>query len=367
MFLSAALADWFFIGSVPGFVVGDIYDVAAIAAFLFACLFIVAAIYAMHRSDVERARVQLLLATTLASIGDAVIATDNEGRLTFLNPEAERLTGWKSTDAIRKPLSSVFHIVNEATRHTAENPVDKVLRVGKTVGLANHTILIGRDGMEIPIDDSAAPIRSADDATFGVVMVFRDVAEQRSAELARAQLAAIVEFSGDGIITKNLDAIVQTWNASAERILGYSAAEMIGQPITRIIPPDRLDEETQILARLRSGLPYERLETVRVAKDGRHVNVSISVSPLKDRDGHIVGASKILHDITDIVAAREALRNERELLATTLSSIGDGVIVTDDAGRVTFINPEAQKLTGWTQAGNATFRQLGVVKVRASS
>ena len=91
MLVAAAMADWFFIGSTPGFVFGNIYDVAAIAAFLVACLFIVAAIHAMHRADVERARVQHLLATTLASIGDAVIATDKEGRITFINPEAERL------------------------------------------------------------------------------------------------------------------------------------------------------------------------------------------------------------------------------------------------------------------------------------
>ena len=350
MLLSAAMADWFFIGSTPGFAFSNIYDVAAIAAFLAACLFIVAAIYAMHRADADRARVQRQLGTTLASIGDAVIATDIVGRITFINSEAERLTGWKSADAIGKSLASVFHIVNEVTRQTAETPVDEVLHAGKTVGLANHTILIARDGTEIPIDDSAAPIRSADGATFGVVMVFRDVAEQRTAQVARARLAAIVEFSGDAIITKDLDGIVQTWNASAERILGYTAAEMVGQPITRIIPPDRLDEEPQILARLRSGLSYERLETVRVAKDGHHIPVSLSVSPLKDRDGHVVGASKIIHDIIEIVAAREALKDERELLATTLSSIGDGVIVTDADSRVTFINPEAERLTGWTQS-----------------
>ena len=350
MLLSAAMADWFFIGSTPGFAFSNIYDVAAIAAFLAACLFIVAAIYAMHRADADRARVQRQLGTTLASIGDAVIATDIVGRITFINSEAERLTGWKSADAIGKSLASVFHIVNEVTRQTAETPVDEVLHAGKTVGLANHTILIARDGTEIPIDDSAAPIRSADGSTFGVVMVFRDVAEQRTAQVARARLAAIVEFSGDAIITKDLDGIVQTWNASAERILGYTAAEMVGQPIMRIIPPDRLDEEPQILARLRSGLSYERLETVRVAKDGHHIPVSLSVSPLKDRDGHVVGASKIIHAITEIVAAREALKDERELLATTLSSIGDGVIVTDADSRVTFINPEAERLTGWTQS-----------------
>jgi PAS domain S-box-containing protein len=349
MFLSAALAARFYIGS-AGFVLGNVYDVAAILAFLVACLFIVGAIHAMQSSDVERARMQHLLRTTLVSIGDAVIATDSNGLITFLNPEAERLTGWKSIEAIGKSVPSVFHIVDEATRYNAENPIDKVLRFGKTVGLANHTILIARDGREIAIDDSAAPIRSADGVTFGVVMVFRDVTEQRSAELARARLAAIVEFSGDAIVTKNLDGIVQTWNASAERILGYTAAEMIGQSITRVIPADRLHEETEILGRLRRGLPYERLETIRVAKDGRQLHVSISVSPLKDGDGLVIGASKILHDITDIIATREALRNEHELLTTTLSSIGDGVIVTDAESRVTFLNPEAQKLTGWTHA-----------------
>jgi PAS domain S-box-containing protein len=348
--LSTAMADWFFISSAPGFAFHNIYDVAAIAAFLVACIFIVASIHTMHRAEAARTDVRHLLSTTLASIGDAVIATDNEGRITFMNAEAERLTGWKSADAVLKSLTSVFHIVNEPSRQIVENPVEKVLRFGKTLGLANHTILIARDGTETPIDDSAAPIRSADGVTLGVVMVFRDVGEQRRAELTRARLAAIVEFSGDAIITKNLDGIVQTWNASAERILGYTAAEMIGQSITRIIPPERLDEETQIIARLRKGLPYERLETVRVAKDGRHIHVSISVSPLKDRDGRVIGASKILHDITDIVVAREQLSNERELLATTLSSIGDGVIVTDAEGRVTFVNPEAQRLTGWTQS-----------------
>jgi len=160
--LAAAMADWFFIPPIRAFAFSNAYDVASIAAFLFACLFIVTAIHTMHRADRERARAQDLLATTLASIGDAVIATDSQGRVTFINPEAERLTGWKSAEAIGKSLGSVFQILNETTREAAENPVDKVLRFGKTFGLANHTILIARNGTEIPIDDSAAPIRSAD-------------------------------------------------------------------------------------------------------------------------------------------------------------------------------------------------------------
>jgi len=123
-----------------------------------------------------------LLATTLASIGDAVIVTDAEGRITFVNSEAERLTGWKSAEAARCALPEVFRIINEQTRETVENPVEKVLRLGAVVGLANHTVLITKDGREIPIDDSGAPIRLPNGLFFGVVLVFRDFTERKKAE-----------------------------------------------------------------------------------------------------------------------------------------------------------------------------------------
>jgi PAS domain S-box-containing protein len=174
--------------------------------------------------------------------------------------------------------------------------------------------------------------------------------ELASGREAAARLAAIVEYSGDAIFTKDLNGVVQTWNASAERLFGYKAEDIVGKPITVLIPPDRIEEEHAILARLRSGQPVERLETVRVAKGGRHIRVSLSISPLRDESGGIVGASKIVHDITEIVEAREALDRERQLLKTTLASIGDAVIVTDTEGRVTFLNGEAERLTGWSDA-----------------
>jgi PAS domain S-box-containing protein len=263
------------------------------------------------------------------------------------------LTGWTSASANGRSLREVFRIQNEITREEAENPVETVLSLGRVVGLANHTVLISRDGREIAIDDSAAPIRAGNAPILGAVLVFRDVTAQRAADLARTRLAAVVEHSGDAIITKDLNGIVQTWNASAQRIFGYQPQEMIGKSITQLIPPERLNEETEILDRLRKGLEYERVETIRVARDGRRLHVSISVSPLKNRDGEVIGASKVLHDVSDIVAAREALSRERELLRTTLRSIGDGVIVTDPDGQVTFLNPEAEKLTGWKQAAAA--------------
>src|SRR6185436_10435405 len=105
---------------------------------------------------------------------------------------------------------------------------------------------------------------------------------------------------------------VETWNASAERLFGYAAQEIVGKPITLIIPPERLHEEAEILARIRAGKPLERVETVRISKDGRRIPVEISVSPMRDPDGRIVGASKIIHDVTDAVARREADVREQE-------------------------------------------------------
>jgi PAS domain S-box-containing protein len=361
--LSALTAKWFFIEPVNDFFVRDVTDLATLTAFVFACAFIILAIETMHRAtarmtiemanreaaDAERAQTQHLLAATLASIGDGVIVTNAAGRVTFMNAEAERLTCWKSGAATGQRLDTVFRILNEKTRQPVQSPVEKVLQLGSTVGLANHTLLVARDGTEVPIDDSAAPIRTGDGPISGVVLVFRDVREQRKAENERAHLAAIVEFSGDAIITKDLNAIVQSWNAGAERLFGYRPEEIIGKSITLLIPPDRLNEESEILSRLHQGLPFERIETVRLHKEGRQIHVSLSVSPLKDKDNNVIGASKIVHDISDIVAAREALASERELLATTLSSIGDAVIVTDAASRVTFLNPEAERLTGWTR------------------
>jgi PAS domain S-box-containing protein len=353
--LSAIAANWSFVEPIHSLSIANRSDLAALLAFLIAALIIVVAIESMHEAQAglmreidRRRRADIELATTISSIGDGVIATDDQGRITLINPEAQRLTGWTAAEALGLPLADVFRIINEQTRKPAESPVDKALRQGTIVGLANHTLLLAKNGVETPIDDSAAPIRDAGGHVFGVVLVFRDAAIQRAAQQAQARLAAIVQYSGDAIATKDLNGVIQSWNQSAEELFGYRADEIIGRPVTILIPPDRIAEEEQILSRLREGLPAERLETVRRTKDGRDVHVSVSVSPLKDADGRVVGASKVVHDISSIVAARQALRHERELLATTLASIGDAVVVTDPAGNVTFINAVAQRLTGWS-------------------
>jgi PAS domain S-box-containing protein len=238
------------------------------------------------------------LRTTLASIGDAVISTDHRGHVVFVNRVAESLLRADQAVLVGKPLDEVFHIVNEFTRARVENPVTRVLREGAPVGMANHTILIAPDGHEIPIDDSAAPIRSASGELQGAVLVFRDVTERRRAAMNDRLLASIVESSDDAIISKDLHGIVTSWNRGAERILGYTAEEMIGHPIDTIADPSNPSEMPAILERIRRGERIEHFQTVRRAKDGTLVNVSLTVSPLRDAENRIVGASKVARDIT---------------------------------------------------------------------
>jgi PAS domain S-box-containing protein len=155
-------------------------------------------------------REQFLL-TAFASIGDGVITTDAQGKVTFLNAVAESLTGWSLADAEGQPLDGVFHIVNETTRKTVEDPAARALREGGIVGLANDSTLIGKDGTERPVDDSAAPIRNERDEIVGCVHVFRDITARRRAEQARARLAAIVADSDDAIVSKTLEGIILSW------------------------------------------------------------------------------------------------------------------------------------------------------------
>jgi PAS domain S-box-containing protein len=280
------------------------------------------------RDEERRQREQLHV--TLSSIGDAVIVTDDRGQVTFLNPVAQGLTGWQSDAAAGQPLEQVFRIVNEQTRQPAENPVSRVLHERTVVGLANHTALLNRDGQEIPIEDSAAPIRAGEDAIAGVVLVFRDVTEARRATEARLRMAAIVESSDDAIIGQDLDGTITSWNRGAERLYGYRADEVVGRPLSLLVPPDHPDEVPALLERIRRGEAIEHFETVRVSKDGRWVEVSLTISPIRDSQGHIVGASKVARDMT----ARKRHEGNLLFLADASKLLGEVLDVSSTLQKV---------------------------------
>ena len=265
------------------------------------------------------------LFTTLRSIGDAVIATDARGRVTFLNEVAQGLTGWSLEEAKSKALREVFHIVNELTRAEVESPVERVLRDGQIVGLANHTILIARDGKEIPIDDSGAPIRNRDGEITGVVLVFRDITERRQAEAISQRLASIVESSQDAIFSKTLDGVITSWNASAARLYGFSAEEIIGRNVSIIVPPDRPNEVSDMLDRLKRGERVEHFETKRLTKDGKILDIALTISPIKDSAGAIIGASTIARDITERKRAEEAIRAGEDRYRAFVENSSEGI------------------------------------------
>ncbi len=300
----------------------EVENVVGLGAYLFTCSVIIGFGEAMRVAQVRANERRELLQVTLGSIGDAVMTTDIKGRVTYMNEVAESLTGWSHLDALGRPLNDIFRIMNEVTREVVESPSTRAMRDGAVAGLANHTVLTRPDGSETPIDDSAAPIRDEDGRVSGCLLIFRDVTAQRRAErdqarqlLAARLLASIVESSDDAIISKSLEGVIQSWNAGAERIFGYTAEQAVGRHISLVIPPERLAEEDVIIARLKDGQRIEHFETERVRNGGERILVSLTISPIKDQSGHVVGASKIVRDITDRKRAEDNLRR----LASDLS------------------------------------------------
>jgi PAS domain S-box-containing protein len=298
-------------------------DVVGMLAYLFTCSLIIGIGEAMRAAKMRANRQRDTLRVTLASIGDAVITTESKGHITYLNGVAESLTGWTAREAIGQPVQRVFLTANEETRQPLVNPVIRALERG-AVRLADHTVLVRKNGGEVPIDDRASPIRDDNGQVSGCVLTFRDVtAQRRDAQekanqlLTARRLASIVEFSDDGIISKSLRGIIQSWNAAAERLFGYTADEAVGRHISLVIPPECLSEEDHIISTLKAGGRIEHFETVRVRKDGRRLRVSLTVSPIRDEAGNVVGASKIVRDVT---LQRRAEERERELLAETAAA-----------------------------------------------
>jgi PAS domain S-box-containing protein len=327
----------------------DVTAVIGAVAYLFTCAIIIGFGEAMRRAQRRAAERGELLHVTLRSIGDAVITTDNDGCVTYLNAVAESLTGWTQRDALGQPLDSVFKIVNEQTRQPVENPATKVLREGVVVGLANHTVLIRKNGHELAIDDSAAPIRDELGQVSGCVLIFRDVTAQRRLEQDKASqleaaqfLGSIVENSDDAIVSKSLDGIIQSWNAAAERVFGYTADQAVGHHISLVIPPERIAEEDRILASLRAGRRIEHFETERQRSDGTRISVSLTISPIKDADGTVVGASKIVRDITD----RKRAEAEQQKFVTLIENSTDFIGICDLNGMPLFVNRAGLKMVG---------------------
>ncbi len=296
------------------------------------------------------------LATTLHSIGDAVIATDSAGRVSAMNPVAEHLTGWTEAEAAGKNLHEVFSIVNSQTFERAENPVARVLSEGKVVGLANHTMLLARDGRRFQIADSAAPIRKKGEAIMGVVLVFRDVTEEyqkdRLLDEHRTRLAKAQEIANLG--SWELDIVNQRlyWSDEVYRIFGLAPKEI--EPsydafLAMVHPDDREAVNAAYTESVEKNLESYEIEHRVVRRDGVVRVVYEKCEHVRNDEGRIARSVGMVHDITRRRADEKRIAEEKEQLMVTLRSIGDGVITTDTRGRVVIINKIAEDLTGWSQ------------------
>lgn len=275
---------------------------------------------------VERSR--QLLATTLSSIGDGVIATDAACRVTFLNPVAESLTGYSGAEANGRPLREVFRIIQEGTRQDAEDPAEKVIRLRAVVGFANHTILVRKDGSEIPIDDSGAPIRGRDGAIAGVVLVFRDVTDRRSSEKAlednEARLRLALEAGGAGTFDWDLVSDHSVWSAGHFTLFGLqpNAVEPSHAVWSDRVHPDDLNRvEREMQDCIEGKAPY-RSEYRVISDDGSVHWLHARGQCLNSAAGtpeRVIGA---VVDVTERKQAEESLvrlNEELELFAYAAS------------------------------------------------
>jgi len=253
--------------------------------------------------------VQARLASIVDSSDDAIVGKTLDGVITSWNRAAERLFGYSPAEAIGQ---SIFLIIPD-DRHAEEDFLLSRLRQGEKI---DHfeTVRRAKDGLLIPVSLTVSPIKDATGRIVGASKVARDITESQQHDRLRARLAAIVDSSDDAIVSKTLEGVITSWNRAAERLFGYSAAEAIGQNIVLIIPEDRRGEEADVLARLRRGEKIDHFETIRRTKDGRQIPISLTVSPVRDAQGRIIGASKVARDISERVLAQEALRRAHDQL-----------------------------------------------------
>jgi len=235
-----------------------------------------------------------ILNSIIESSDDAIISKNLDGIITSWNAAAQRIFGHQANEIIGR---SILNLI-PTERHHEEPKIIEQLRSGKRI---DHfeTQRIRKDGTLVDVSLTISPIFDSTGAIIGFSKIARDITQQRHAEVMSERLSAIIASSDDAIVSKDLNSIVTSWNDGAVRIFGFAADEMIGESILKIIPEDRREEEPKILSQLKKGLRVDHFETIRRRKDGTYIHVSLTISPIKDRKGNVVGLSKIARDISE--------------------------------------------------------------------
>ncbi len=307
----------------------------------------------LYRAEQHRRQVDAEIRAVFYSIGDGVISTDAAGRVTRMNPVAEHLTGWGEAEALDKPLEQVFHIVNEETRVEVDNPIRRVLREGTVVNLANHTLLVARDGTECPIADSGAPIRDKAGRVAGVVLVFRDQTHERKAEQSLREsedrFRVLVENAQDVVLRILPGGTVDYCSPVIAVFGGYTAQEETGQPIGKYFAdPQQREQALALLAETITTRSGRSVEFLYQPKTGAPFWVEVSGKPVIE-NGEATAIHCIMRDITERKRAEQALCESEERFRAMFESARDGILAADVTTRkFLFGNKAICQMLGYT-------------------
>ncbi|MFW5712318.1 MAG: PAS domain S-box protein, partial [Spirochaetota bacterium] len=306
-------------------------------------------IQARKRSENEIKAQEINLRTTLNSIGDAVISTDIDGKIVRMNPVAERLCGRSSDDAKGKALTEVFHIVHAVTRKNARNPVTKVLKTGNIIGLANHTVLISKEGAEYQIADSAAPIIDDAGHTTGVVLVFRDVTEgyekERQLQESEKRYRSIVENINESLIIHDFNGIITFVNDKTCQMLNYTREELIGTSVVGLHSYDHRNMIQKVIQKAEwpEGELYE-IEALN--KDGVIIPVEVS-STILSRDG-AGEIQSVVRDISERKKTEELLLQKERQYRSIYNSLRDALMIVNANREIIDCNTAFTELFGYS-------------------
>ncbi|TGM41946.1 response regulator [Leptospira levettii] len=287
------------------------------------------------------------LETVLHSIGDGVIATDRDGKVIRINPVAEKLTGWSHEDGLGHEINEVFNIVNVKTRKKVENPVEIVLKTNSVVALANHTVLISKNGSEFQISDSGSPIKDLNGDTKGVVLVFRDITAEYNVQSQIAKQANMLDNVLDAVIGTDFTQKINYWNKAAEKIFLWKAEEVFGKNIIEILKTKySMFSNQQVIEKVNLEGSFIG-EVVQEAKDGSIRNIEINLVLLNDESDLPTGYIFVARDISDRLKALNQILESEAKLTQIIDSAMDAIISIDTTKKIVLFNGAAEKMFGY--------------------
>ena len=305
-----------------------------------------AGVQGIARNVTERKQVEQqvrLQAAALEAAALGIVITDREGNITWVNPAFTALSGYTLEEVIGKNSRLL-----RSGKHDAEFYRDMWNTILSGRVWRGEIVNRHKDGTFYNEELTITPVCRMSGEITHFVAIGQDISARKQAEETRARLAAIVESSNDAIIGESLDGTIVSWNTGAELLYGYRADEVIGKPVSLLAAPDRPDEEPRILEQVRQGERITHFETVGVHKGGRRIDVSLTLSPIKNPRGEVVGSAVIAHDITQRLQAEEALRQSEEKYRSIVLNIPDVVWTLNSCGRFVFVSPNIERVTGYT-------------------